>query len=187
MSGEVNQNKKLSWKRFIPMLLIMVLGIVWILSGKLNLEFLKNCICFIDNWYTQLIIYFLGLVIGFFHFIHITKDKQESRNIVVNTSIGYIDSFGSAIGYSIIATQGLKMAVGLLNEILKVKLFFHEAADVDYLTFGFVVITFMFIGFYKLYKMAVEAVFEIRHPFKDAVASNEVKIEAQTIIVEEKK
>lgn len=164
--------KKLSYKRFIPMLLIMLLGLFFIVTGKASTEVFKYSINIFDCSYRSEVIYFIGGVIGLFHYWHITKDKQESVNIIINTSIGFIDSIGSAIGYAFIIDKGMNLGEGLLKEVFKIKQYFYNPDDVDYYSIGFVIASVIFIGAFRLYRMAQESVFEITHSFKDATPAS---------------
>lgn len=171
--ANVEGNKKLSYKRFIPMLILMGIGLFLIVTGRATLDVFKYGINVFDFNFRTEIIYFIGFVVGGFHYLFITKDKQESRNVIINTSIGFIDSIGSALGYSFIIDKGMNVASGLLKEIFGIKQFFFNSDEVDYYSLGFVVLAVIVIGTVRLYQMAHEAVFEITHPFKDANTSNQ--------------
>lgn len=172
MAGE---NKKLSYKRFIPMLLIMLAGSLFFATGKTSSDIFRYCLVIFDCSFRSEIIYFAGSVIGFFHYWNITKDKQESVNVIINTSIGFIDSIGSAIGYAFIIDKGMNLGDGLLKEIFNIQQYFFKSEEVDYYSIGFVIGSVIFIGTFRLYKMAREAVFEIIHPFEYATPSQKAE------------
>jgi hypothetical protein len=166
-------NKKLSYKRFIPMVVLMATGGFFIVTGKADADIFKYGIDVFDYQFRSEIIYFITIVVGFFHYYNITRDEQESKNIFINTSFGFIDSIGSAVGYGLIIDKGMNVASGLLKEIYGLQQFFNDAASVDYFSIGSVVIAVIVIGTVKIYQMGKESVFEITHSFKDVNTTTE--------------
>lgn len=63
------------------------------------------------------LVWLLAIAVGLFHFINITKDKQESFNLLLKTSSGLLDSIGSATGYGLVLNSSMNIASGLLKQL----------------------------------------------------------------------
>lgn len=155
--------KKLSWRRFIPMMIICAVAIV----GICFKDSTKTTVCIVANViqtsYRSSIINALGIIIGISHFYYVGR-HNEKDSIHIRLFTGLFTSIATAIGYAYIMNSGLNFAVGIVNDVFLSKPFFVDNTHVDYVPMALITIFIIIVSGYLLWKLAEESIYEIVNP-----------------------
>jgi flagellar biosynthesis protein FlhB len=163
--------KQLSKKRFIPLLIFFVIGIILIPFKDSTPKIIHACTELLETKYRGSIINFSGILIGFSHFYYVGRHNEKLSTGFMRILLGLFTSIGTALGYAFMMNKGLDFAIGVLNEFFGIKPFFVCQDKIDYFSLSLVTIFIVFIAAYLLWKMAEESLSEIAQPSTDAEAA----------------
>jgi len=166
MGSQVVSSKKLSRKRFIPLFCMLAIGVIGVCWKDSTIYSIKCAIQLLQHPFRQGIIYSIGLVIGISHFYYVGLDKGHHLGFM-GFSTGVFSSIANAVGFSFMMNKGLSFSIGVIGDSLKIKPYFVDGTDIDYITLSLVSFLVVFLSGYMLWKLAEEFLYEIKHPSSD--------------------
>jgi hypothetical protein len=153
--------KKLTRKRFIPVIILISIGIILIFFKDST----KNTVCAVitvlQTSYRASIINLLGASIGVLHFYYIGRLNDKITSDVIRLVSGLFSSIATAIGYAYMMNSGLNFAIGIVDDLFLSNPFFIHPDQIDYVAISLVTLFIIGISGYLLWKLAEDFLFEI--------------------------
>lgn len=151
--------KKLSWKKFLPLIIIIIIGIIGIVSGYAQRENIFDLLLSIFGYeYRTELIWFISIIIGIFHFYHTAK-KKISKYAWINTSYPFLNSMFTISGIAIIFNSCMSISKGIVEEFIEKCSFFVHPENLDFVSLiGAIVVLYCFC-FINVWNLIKETIF----------------------------
>jgi len=135
-------------RKLLPLIIIVVGGLLFICSGNLKWDFFKPYINKVILYEFRLqIVWFIIGVIGTSHYYYVGRKKKESKYIIIQTSMPFMDSVLSVLTYGTI----INSCFFLSNEVVNGELI---GVDLDWLSIFVAVFIILFWSIKRLFDMS---------------------------------
>lgn len=134
-------------RKLLPLIIIVVGGLLFICSGNLKWNFIKQYINMVILYEFRLqIVWFIIGVIGTSHYYYVGRKKKESKYMIIQTSMPFMDSVLSVLTYGTI----INSCFFLSNEVVNGELI---GVDLDWLSIFVAVFIILFWSIKRLFDM----------------------------------
>jgi hypothetical protein len=163
---------KFSPKKFIPMGCIVALGIFLAFSESASEAIYNSAIKILDFKAINKIIWVLAIPLGFFHFWLVTRKGRVSQNVLISTSVPFIDSLSSGIGLGTIISSSIELLRGIINQYVNGIVYFVNIDKIDVVSVFLTVIVLLVWSCITGWKLFKEAYFIQSHEHQNTDTQN---------------
>lgn len=152
---------KISWKRLIPFLLIVLFGLILLSCENIQHSFLLYLYNLLNLAFIQWIFLFIAVVIGSMYYLAVLSKISETK-ILFHAFGPFLDSILTGLSYGILIQTSFTFLRGLFNQMFFNKLYFIGFSYWDLSIMGVLMAFLFYWSAMKLYKMATD-IFVIRN------------------------